>query len=57
MSLLRFPSFPQSILAPVQNDDFGKARHQQWGTESVIMRMLAAGTCSPDILKRKTPSL
>ena len=30
-------SFPQSILAPVQNDDFGKARHQQWGTESVIM--------------------
>ncbi|MFQ7109662.1 MAG: hypothetical protein ACLRP4_07660, partial [Dialister invisus] len=22
-----FPSFPQSILASIQNDDFGKARH------------------------------
>ena len=27
VSLSRFPSFPQGILATVQNDDLGKARH------------------------------
>ena len=29
MPLLRFPSFPQSILTTVLNDDFGKARHNE----------------------------
>ncbi|WP_302145367.1 hypothetical protein [Dialister invisus] len=27
VSLSRFPAFSQSILTPVLNDDFGKARH------------------------------
>lgn len=52
-----FPIFPTKHSCSRSNDGGGKARHQQWGTESVIMRMLAAGTCSPGSFKRKTPPL